>query len=154
MTLVAVQTGDEIPSKGPSAVRAAVLVPWAMATVVTSKRFGWLLDGQHGVVNGLLRSSRPIADNIDRYGSVDHALGTVMVADVWNTAPVMALLLLDELQTIPEPLLEAARMDGIGPIGLPIRIMLPLSAPALVTVGPVIAPHPALRATFSPRGEG
>lgn len=97
---------------GRSLVRAAMLVPWAMPTVVTSKMFGWLFDGQHGVVNWLLRSVGLIHGNVNWYGSVDHALGTIIVADVWKTAPFMALLLLAGLQTVPDSLLEAARMDG------------------------------------------
>jgi multiple sugar transport system permease protein len=97
---------------GRSIVRAAMLVPWAMPTVVTSKMFGWLFDGQHGVVNWLLRSAGLIRDNINWYGSVDHALGTIIVADVWKTAPFMALLLLAGLQTIPNSLIEALRIDG------------------------------------------
>ena len=97
---------------GRSIVRAAMLVPWAMPTVVTSKMFGWLFDGQHGVVNWLLRSVGLIRDNINWYGSVDHALATIIVADVWKTAPFMALLLLAGLQTIPGSLIEALRIDG------------------------------------------
>lgn len=97
---------------GRSFVRAAMLVPWAMPTVVTSKMFGWLFDGQHGVVNWVLLSLGLIRQNINWLGSVDHAFGTIIVADVWKTAPFMALLLLAGLQTIPASLLEAARMDG------------------------------------------
>ncbi len=97
---------------GRSAVRAAMLVPWAMPTVVTSKMFGWLFDGQHGVVNWILRSLGLVHENVNWYGSVDHSLGTIIVADVWKTTPFMALLLLAGLQTIPGSLLEAARMDG------------------------------------------
>ena len=97
---------------GRAAVRAAMLVPWAMPTVVTSKMFGWLFDGQHGVVNWILRSLGLVRQNVNWYGSVDHALGTIIVADVWKTTPFMALLLLAGLQTIPGSLLEAARMDG------------------------------------------
>lgn len=97
---------------GRSAVRAAMLVPWAMPTVVTSKMFGWLFDGQHGVVNWILRSLGIVRENVNWYGSADHALGTIIVADVWKTTPFMALLLLAGLQTIPGSLLEAARMDG------------------------------------------
>ena len=124
---------ERFPGRG--LVRAAVLVPWAMPTVVTSKMFGWLFDGQHGVVNWLLRSSGLIADNINWYGSVDHALGTIIVADVWKTAPFMALLLLAGLQTIPESLLEAARMDGAGPWQAFVYVRLPMLWSTLLIAG-------------------
>ncbi len=97
---------------GRSAVRATMLVPWAMPTVVTSKMFGWLFDGQNGVINWLLRSAGLIRQNINWYGSADHALDTIIIADVGKTTPFMALLLLAGLQTVPKSLMEAARMDG------------------------------------------
>ena len=53
------------PFIGRSVVRAAMLVPWAMPTVVTSKMFGWLFDGQYGLVNYLLRSAGLIDENIN-----------------------------------------------------------------------------------------
>ncbi|RYB01305.1 sugar ABC transporter permease [Lichenibacterium ramalinae] len=124
---------ERFPGRG--LVRAAVLVPWAMPTVVTSKMFGWLFDGQHGVVNWLLRSVGLIGANINWYGSVDHALGTIIVADVWKTAPFMALLLLAGLQTIPDSLLEAARMDGAKPWQAFIFVRLPMLWSTLLIAG-------------------
>ena len=120
---------------GRGLVRAAVLVPWAMPTVVTSKMFGWLFDGQHGVVNWLLVSVGLIRQNVNWYGSVDHALGTIIVADVWKTAPFMALLLLAGLQTIPESLLEAARMDGAKAWQTFLYVRLPMLWSTLLIAG-------------------
>ena len=77
--------------RGRGIVRAAMLVPWAIPTVVTSKMFGWLFDGQNGIVNYLLRSVGLIQHNVDWYGSPDFALITIVIADVWKTTPFMAL---------------------------------------------------------------
>jgi ABC-type sugar transport system permease subunit len=120
---------------GRAIVRAAMLVPWAMPTVVTSKMFGWLFDGQHGLVNYLLRSAGLIQDNINWYGSVDYAMTTIIIADVWKTAPFMALLLLAGLQTIPRSLTEAARMDGAKAWGVFWHVRLPLLFPTLLIAG-------------------
>jgi len=120
---------------GRSFIRAAVLVPWAMPTVVTSKMFGWLFDGQHGLVNWILRSAGLIDQNINWYGSVDNALGTIIVADVWKTAPFMALLLLAGLQTIPRSLIEAARMDGASAWTTFWHVRLPLLSTTLLIAG-------------------
>ena len=98
--------------RGRGIVRAAMLVPWAIPTVVTSKMFGWLFDGQNGIVNYLLRSVGLIQHNVDWYGSPDFALVTIIIADVWKTTPFMALLLLAGLQTIPDSLAEASVIDG------------------------------------------
>src|SRR5260370_15946442 len=77
--------------RGRGIVRAAMLVPWAIPTVVTSKMFGWLFDGQNGIVNYLLRSVGFIQHNVDWYGSTDFALLTIVIADVWRTTRFMWL---------------------------------------------------------------
>jgi len=117
---------------GRGLVRAAMLIPWAMPTVVTSKMFGWLFDGQNGLVNWLLRSLHLISRNIDWYGSPHTALPTIIFADVWKTTPFMALLLLAGLQTIPGSLLEAARVDGANAWQSFWRVRLPMLAPVLL----------------------
>jgi ABC-type sugar transport system permease subunit len=96
---------------GRSVVRAAMLVPRAMPTVVTSRMFGWLFDGQHGLVNYILVQLGVFSANVDWYGSAHTAFATIIAADVWKTTPFMALLLLAGLQTISASLVEAARMD-------------------------------------------
>jgi trehalose/maltose transport system permease protein len=97
---------------GRGMVRAAMLVPWAIPTVVTSKMFGWLFDGQNGLVNHALQGLGLISENIGWYSSPDTALLTIIIADVWKTTPFMALLLLAGLQTIPGSLREASFIDG------------------------------------------
>ena len=113
-------------------VRASMLIPWAIPTVVTSKMFAWMFDGQNGIVNYLLRAAGLISGNINWYGSADHALLTIVIADVWKTTPFMALLLLSGLQTIPGSLAEAARIDGASEWQYFWRIRLPLLAPTLL----------------------
>jgi len=118
--------------RGRGIVRAAMLVPWAIPTVVTSKMFGWLFDGQNGIVNYLLRSLGLIQHNVDWYGSPDFALATIVVADVWKTTPFMALLLLAGLQTIPDSLAEASVIDGANAWQHFWHIRLPLLTPTLL----------------------
>jgi ABC-type sugar transport system permease subunit len=98
--------------RGRGMVRAAMLVPWAIPTVVTSKMFGWLFDGQNGLVNHALQELGLISENIGWYSSAEYALLTIIIADVWKTTPFMALLLLAGLQTIPGSLREASFIDG------------------------------------------
>jgi ABC-type sugar transport system permease subunit len=117
---------------GRGVVRAAVLIPWAIPTVVTSKMFGWLFDGQHGIVNYLLRFCGLIPSNLNWYGSPELALPTIIIADVWKTTPFMALLLLAGLQTIPRSLSEAAAIDGASAWKRFWSVRLPLLAPSLL----------------------
>ncbi len=116
-------------------IRAAMLVPWAMPTVVTSKMFAWLFDGQNGVINWVLLNSGIIQSNINWYGDPQTAMATIIIADVWKTAPFMALLLLTGLQSIPTSLTEAARMDGARGWMIFWTIRLPLLLPTLLIAG-------------------
>ena len=118
--------------RGRGLVRAAMLVPWAIPTVVTSKMFGWLFDGQNGIVNYLLRVVGLIQHNIHWIGSPDFALTTIIIADVWKTTPFMALLLLAGLQTIPGSLAEASVIDGANPWQHFWYVRLPLLTPTLL----------------------
>jgi multiple sugar transport system permease protein len=123
------------PFRGRGLVRAAMLVPWAIPTVVTSKMFGWLFDGQSGLVNAALLSLGLIADKINWYGSVDNAMLTIIIADVWKTTPFMALLLLAGLLTVPRGTLEAARIDGASAWQIFWHVRLPLILPTLLIAG-------------------
>jgi trehalose/maltose transport system permease protein len=117
--------------KGRGLVRAAVLVPWAIPTVVTARMFSWLFD-QGGLVNYLLVKSHLVSQPVNFLGSTTFALPTLMAADIWKTTPFMALLLLAGLQTIPPGLAEAARIDGASPWSYFWRVRLPLLMPTLL----------------------
>jgi ABC-type sugar transport system permease subunit len=117
--------------RGRGLVRAAVLVPWAIPTVVTARMFSWLFD-QGGVVNYLLVEAHLVSAPVNFLGSTTLALPTLMVADIWKTTPFMALLLLAGLQTIPPGLGEAARIDGASSWDYFWRVRLPLLMPTLL----------------------
>lgn len=127
MALVLAQT-----FRGRGLVRAAVLVPWAIPTVVTSRMFGWLFDGQNGVVDYILVKLHIVGHNVDFLGSTRLAMPTIVLADVWKTTPFMALLILAGLQTIPHSLVEAARVDGASPWRAFWSVRMPLLAPSLL----------------------
>jgi ABC-type sugar transport system permease subunit len=112
--------------RGRGIVRAAVLVPWALPTVAAAQMWRFLFNDRFGPVSYyLLGGSAPLADPVA-------ALGAVVAADVWKTTPFVALLLLAGLQTIPEELLEAARVDGAGPVRRFVGVVLPMLRPALL----------------------
>ncbi len=118
--------------RGRGLVRAAVLVPWAIPTVVTSRMFGWLFDGQNGVVNYLLVTFGASDEYINFLGSTSTAMWTIIAADVWKTTPFMALLILAALQTVSTSVLESARVDGASALRTFWAIRLPMIAPALL----------------------
>lgn len=113
-------------------VRAAVLVPWALPTVVSALLWRFMFDDQAGVVNNLLVESRMIDGPITWLASMPEAWVPVVLADVWKTSPFVALLLLAGLQNIDPALYETARIDGAGPWQRFRNITLPLLKPALM----------------------
>jgi trehalose/maltose transport system permease protein len=113
-------------------VRAAVLIPWAIPTVVSAKMWGWMLHDQFGFVNDKLMWLGIISEPIAWTASSDWAMKSVIMVDVWKTTPFMALLILAALQMLPTQCYEAARVDGIHPVKVFFRVTLPLIRPALM----------------------
>ncbi|ERS55381.1 MULTISPECIES: carbohydrate ABC transporter permease [Corynebacterium] len=111
--------------RGRGLVRAAVLIPWAIPTAVTAKLWQFMF-APDGIVNSLLGAN--IAWTTDPF----YARFAVIIADVWKTAPFMALLILAGLQMIPKDVYDAARVDGANRIQTFFRITLPLVRPALM----------------------
>jgi trehalose/maltose transport system permease protein len=118
--------------KGRTFVRAAVLVPWAIPTIVSAKIWGWMLHDQFGVINDMLVAVGVIDQKIAWTADSTYALWTVVAVDVWKTTPFMALLILAGLQTLPKDCYEAARVDGVHPLRVFWKITLPLLWPALM----------------------
>jgi multiple sugar transport system permease protein len=116
--------------RGRGLVRAAVLVPWAFPAVISAAMWRLMLQPQVGVVQYIVSALAPgsppiLADNtLLLYAAVG--------VDVWQTTPFIALLLLAGLQTIPDELYEAARVDGAGALQRFFGITLPLLKPAIL----------------------
>ena len=121
--------------RGRGLVRTAVLVPWAIPTIVSAKMWGWMLHDRFGIVNAKLLALGLIDDRIAWTADPAYAMWAVIAVDVWKTTPFMALLILAALQTLPKELYEAARVDGVHPLRVFWRVTLPLiRQPLLVAV--------------------
>jgi multiple sugar transport system permease protein len=112
--------------RGQGLLRTVVLVPWAVLTVVTAMMWRTIFDPTLGIVNALLGT-----DTV-WLGQSPQAMMVLIVADVWKTAPFMALLLLAGLQVIPGEIYEAAKVDGATMWQRFRKITLPLLMPALL----------------------
>jgi multiple sugar transport system permease protein len=130
--------------RGQGLLRTVVLVPWAVLTVVTAIMWRTIFDPNLGFVNTLLGT------NTVWLGEEPHALAVMIFADVWKTAPFMALLLLAGLQVIPNEVYEAAKVDGATAWQRFRRITLPLLMPALL-VALIFRTLDALRAFDLPK---
>ncbi len=118
--------------KGRTLLRVAVLIPWAIPTVVSSQIWRWMFNDIYGVVNVLLFNLHLIPQKIAWLARPETALPVIIAVDVWKTTPFMSLLLLAGLQLIPGDLYEAASIDGATPIKKFLFVTLPLVAPTLL----------------------
>lgn len=118
--------------RGRGLVRAAILIPWAIPTIVSAKMWSWMLNDQFGILNDLGLRLGLLSQKVAWTASADTAMTAVLIVDIWKTTPFMALLILAGLQMIPKDIYEAADIDGIHPVKQFFRITLPLVRPALM----------------------
>lgn len=118
--------------KGRGLVRAAILIPWAIPTIVSARMWGWMLNDQFGIINDVLLNIGLIDQKIAWTANTETAMLAVLIVDVWKTTPFMALLCLAGLQMIPRDMYEAAKIDGIHPVKVFFRVTLPMVRPALM----------------------
>jgi multiple sugar transport system permease protein len=117
--------------RGRGFLRAVVLIPWAIPTVVSSQMWRFIFNDRYGLFNFLL-----FGDNTQRYlaplADTFLAPTAIIVGDVWKTSSFAALIILAGLQTIPDELYEAAEIDGATCWQKFRRVTLPLVKPALL----------------------
>jgi multiple sugar transport system permease protein len=112
--------------RGP--VRAAILVPYGIITVVAAFAWKYAFDPTSGFVAGLPL----ISDDAQPLNTREGSLLVIILAEVWKTTPFMALLLLAGLALVPDELHEAAKVDGASVTQRFFRITLPLMKPAIL----------------------
>ena len=117
-----------------SLARSLVLFPYFISTVVAVLVWRWLLNDLHGILNHMLMLSGIISWPLDFLGTAPNAMITVILVGAWKTFPFVVIAVLARLQTIPEQLYEAARIDGAGPIARFFDVTLPQLREVLVVV--------------------
>src|SRR3954471_8176369 len=118
--------------KGRGVMRAMMLVPWAIPTVVAAQMWKWMYNDIYGVVNDAGVRLHILSHSHAWISEPSTALASVCAVDIWKTTPFVALLLLAGLQVIPGDLYEAADVDGASKIQQFWRITLPLLRPAIL----------------------
>lgn len=117
--------------RGRGLLRSVVLIPWAMSLVAVGVLWGWIYNGEYGPLNAALIQLGLIKKNI-YWLTADRALNLVALAHVWRQAPLATLLFLAGLQSIPQTLYNAARIDGATPWQQFWHITLPWLKPMLL----------------------
>jgi multiple sugar transport system permease protein len=121
-----------MPLKMRGLIRASVLIPWAVPTVVSALMWKFIYDDQLGILNDILLKLHIISKYKVFLGSAASSMWSMIFADVWKTTPFMALLLLAGLQVIPKELYESGQVDGAGKIRQFMYITLPLLKPTIL----------------------
>jgi multiple sugar transport system permease protein len=115
-------------------VRAVILIPFIVPTVLSAIAFWWIFDPQFSIISWSLRKLGLISGNIDFLGVPLHAQASVIFANIWRGIPFIAITLLAGLQTVPPSLYEAATLDGATPWQMFRFITYPLLTPIIAVV--------------------
>lgn len=127
--LLALLINHRFPGRG--ALRACVLIPWAIPTVVSAQMWRFLFNDAYGMINYAVFGAE--TTHYIPWLALSHtALSAIIVADIWKTSSFAALLILAGLQVIPEDLYQAARVDGARAWRRFWHITWPLIRPALL----------------------
>jgi len=109
-------------------LRAVVLIPWSVPTVVSAKMWEWIYNSDFGILNYLLGTK------VNWLGNPVWAIHAAIFMDVWKTTPFVAILLMAGLQIIPGDLYQSAKIDGAGEWAMFRKITLPLLKPVILVV--------------------
>src|SRR3954467_15743919 len=107
---LALLLNENLPFK--AMLRAMVLIPFIVPTVLSALAFWWIFDAQFSIISWSLKQMGLITDNINFLGDVTWARVCVIFANIWRGVPFVAITLLAGLQTVSPSLYEAATLDG------------------------------------------
>jgi multiple sugar transport system permease protein len=129
---LAILLNEKLPMK--AILRAVVLIPFIVPTVLSAIAFWWIFDPQFSIISWSLRQLGLINGNIDFLGDAWNARWSVIFANVWRGVPFVAISLLAGLQTVPASLYEAATLDGATRWQMFAKITFPLLTPIIAVV--------------------
>ena len=129
---LALLLNERLPFK--AILRAVVLIPFIVPTVLSAIAFWWIFDPQFSIISWSLRKMHLIDTNIDFLGDPWHARWSVIFANIWRGVPFVAITLLAGLQTVSPSLYEAATIDGATPWQRFYHITYPLLTPIIAVV--------------------
>lgn len=111
--------------RGRNAIRGLMFLPWTIPTVIGGFVWMWIFQPQYGILNYILKSLHIINSEVNWLGQMHTALGGIIVAAVWKQAPLMMVMLISALQTVPRELSEAADIDGANEFQKLFKITMP-----------------------------
>lgn len=131
-TIGAVLLNAAVP--GRTLFRILVMPPWIVPIAIGVFIWGWMYNGQFGMISGLLQRADLIAGPLEFLAFRNSAFFATIVTDVWIGTPLVTIYLLAAMQGISQDLYEAAWVDGASRLYRFRRITLPLIMPAIATM--------------------
>ena len=125
------------PFKGRAIIRAILLFGWAVPNVAATLIWLWIYNGPSGVANDLTQALG--FGRIQWLTSIDWALPSIMIVTVWQVAPFVMLVMLAALQSVPDEVREAARIDGADALNVFRNVTLPYILPTMQLVSLLVA---------------
>ena len=129
---LAILLNNHMPFK--AFIRAIVLLPFSVPTVLSAIAFWWIYDTQFSIISWSLTKLGLITENINFLGEPNNARASVIFANIWRGIPFVAITLLAGLQTIPASLYEAATIDGASRWQMFRHITYPMLTPIIAVV--------------------
>lgn len=127
----------DAPFRGRPVIRVLIILPWLFPEAISAVMWNLTLHPTLGVVNNALMQSGLIGSSINFF-STDSALGTVIAIRIWRSVPFVVLTVMAALQSIPDELVEASRMDGASLWQTVWHIKLPLVRPTIWSTGVIL----------------
>jgi multiple sugar transport system permease protein len=119
---------------GRGIVRSITLIPWVVPGIVAATTWAWMFHTEFGIINYMLTGAGAIPEPIGWLTNKDTVMPVMIAINVWKLFPFVAVMVLAGLQSVPQELYEAARMDGASFWNEVRDIMLPQVRPVLVSV--------------------
>ena len=119
---------------GKRITTALILLPWIIPTVFSTLAWWWMLDPANSIINIMLKRWGLITNNLPFLVDATWAMSSLIVLNVWRGVPFFAITFLSALQTVPEELSEAAKIDGANAWQRFWRIAFPLIIPVVIIV--------------------
>jgi multiple sugar transport system permease protein len=120
--------------RGRGLARSAMLIPWVVPGIVAATTWAWMFHTEFGIVNYMLTSMNAIDTRIGWLTNPNTVMPALIAVNVWKMFPFVAIMILAGLQSVPETLYEAARVDGASFRDEVRHIMLPQLRPVIISV--------------------
>jgi multiple sugar transport system permease protein len=127
--IFALLLNEAFPGRG--ILRAVVLIPWAIPTIISARTWELIYNFNYGILNFLVKNLGLATEGVNWFGEPMSAFWAIVIADVWKTTPFVVIILLAGLQAIPTDIYKQARIDGTGMFKTFWKITLPLIRPVL-----------------------